>query len=255
MIIIPFSSFLKPALADGFSLEFERQQSPQVSRILLSIVVDLNNVVAWMVSICPLIFKSSSPFNHLLVTVLRAPITIGITATYMLHGFLIPWLGRIIYLSFRFLYYYYLLLESFSYQLTLMIFHWSLTFSKCPQISRIITIIIIIINYSFRVFQISITWWFFHWNLSESNSPQVSRTLLSILAVFKTAVVWMVSTRPPTSKSSRSFNNPLVTLPKTPITISTIVTFMFHSFFNSVARSWYLSFFSHYYYYYYYYYY
>ena len=33
-------------------------------------------------------------------------------------------------------------------------------------------------------------------------SPQVSRTLLSILAVLNNVVVWMVSTRPPTSKSS-----------------------------------------------------
>ena len=53
----------------------------------------------------------------------------------------------------------------------------------------------------------------------------------------------MVSNCPPTSKSS--FNNPLVTVPKAPIPIHTIVTFMFHSFFNSLARSRYLSFFSH----------
>ena len=71
----------------------------------------------------------------------------------------------------------------------------------------------------------------FHWGLSDSKSPQVSRTLLSILAVFNNAIVWMVSTRPPTSKSSRPFNNPLLTVPKAPITIGTIVTFMFHSFF------------------------
>ena len=58
----------------------------------------------------------------------------------------------------------------------------------------------------------------FHWRLSDSKSPQVSRTLLSILAVFSNAVVWMVSTWLPTSKSSRPFNNPLVTLPKAPIT-------------------------------------
>ena len=85
----------------------------------------------------------------------------------------------------------------------------------------------------------------FQWRLSDNNSPQVSRTLLSILAVFNNAVVWMVSTRPPTSKSSRPFNNPLVTVPKAPITIGIIVTFMFHSFLNSLARSRYLSFFSH----------
>ena len=41
----------------------------------------------------------------------------------------------------------------------------------------------------------------------------------------------MVSTRLPTSKSSRHFNNPLVTVPKAPITIGIIVTFIFHSLF------------------------
>ena len=84
----------------------------------------------------------------------------------------------------------------------------------------------------------------FHWSLSDSKSPQVSRTRLSILAVLSNAVVWIVSTRLPTSNSSRPFNNPLVTVPNAPITIGTIITFMFHSFFNSLARSRYLSFFS-----------
>ena len=55
----------------------------------------------------------------------------------------------------------------------------------------------------------------------------------------------MVSTRPPTSKSSSDFNKQLVTLPKAPITIGIIVTFMFHSFFNFLARSRYLYLFSH----------
>ena len=58
----------------------------------------------------------------------------------------------------------------------------------------------------------------FHWRLSDIKSSQVSRTHLSILAV---------------------------TVPKAPITIGIIVTFMFHSFFNSLARSRYLSLFSH----------
>ena len=71
----------------------------------------------------------------------------------------------------------------------------------------------------------------FHWSLSDSKSPQISRTLLSILPVLNSTVVWMVSTRPQTSKSSSPFNNPLVTEPKAPITIGTIVTSMFHSFF------------------------
>ena len=106
----------------------------------------------------------------------------------------------------------------------------------------IIYIIIIIINIINNLYSFS------HqnrWSLSDSKSPQVSRTLLSILAIRNNAVVWMVSTRPPTSKLSRPFQNPLVTVPKAPITIGIIVTFMFHSFFNSLARSRYLSFFSH----------
>ena len=84
----------------------------------------------------------------------------------------------------------------------------------------------------------------FHWSLSDNKSPQVSRTLLSILPVLNNGVDRVISTRPPDSKSSSPFNNPLVTVPKAPITIGTIVTLMFHSFFNSLARSRYLSFFS-----------
>ena len=84
----------------------------------------------------------------------------------------------------------------------------------------------------------------FLWSLSDSKSPQVSRTRLRILAVLINAVVWIVSTRPPTSKSFRPFNDPLVIVPNAPIIIGTIVTFMFHSFFSSQARSRYLSFFS-----------
>ena len=85
----------------------------------------------------------------------------------------------------------------------------------------------------------------FHWSLSDSKSPQVSRTLLSIQAVLNNVEVRKVSTHSPTSKSSSPFNNPLVTVPKAPIMIGIIVTFMFHNFFNSVTRSRYLSFFSH----------
>ena len=86
----------------------------------------------------------------------------------------------------------------------------------------------------------------FHRSLRDSKSPQVSRILLSILAVLSNADIWIVSNRPPTSKSSRPFNNPLVILPKAPITIGTIVTLMFPNFFkNSLARSSYFSFFSH----------
>ena len=105
--------------------------------------------------------------------------------------------------------------------------------------------IMMMMIYSFRVFHISVSWWFFTRSLSNSKSTQLSRTCLRILAVLSNVVIWIVSTRPPTSKSSRPFNNPLVIVPNAPITIGTSVTFMFHSFFNSLARSRYLSFFSH----------
>ena len=69
----------------------------------------------------------------------------------------------------------------------------------------------------------------FHLSLSDSKSSQVSKTRLRILAVLSNAVVWIVSTSSPTSKSSRPLNNPLVIVPNAPITIGTIVTFQFSS--------------------------
>ena len=82
-------------------------------------------------------------------------------------------------------------------------------------------------------------------SLSDSESPQVSGTLLTLFTILNNVVVWMVSIRPPSPKSSSPFNNLLVIVPKAPIIIGIIITFMFHSFFNSLASSTYLSFFSH----------
>ena len=59
----------------------------------------------------------------------------------------------------------------------------------------------------------------FQWSLSDGKSHQVSRTLLNILAILNNVVIWMVSTRPPTFKSSNPFIDPLVTVPNAPITI------------------------------------
>ena len=58
---------------------------PQVSRTLLSILPDLNTTILWMVSTRSLI--SSSPCTNPFLTVPRAPITIGITVTFMFHSF------------------------------------------------------------------------------------------------------------------------------------------------------------------------
>ena len=69
-----------------------------------------------------------------------------------------------------------------------------------------------------------------HLRLSNAKSRQVSRTLLSILTDLNNAVVWIVSTRPLIYKSSNPCTNPMVTVPREPITISITVTFMFHSF-------------------------
>ena len=85
----------------------------------------------------------------------------------------------------------------------------------------------------------------FHWSLSDNKSPQVFRTLLSILADFSNTVVWMVFTHPLISKSSSLCTNPLVTVPGMPIRIYITFIFRFHSFSSSLARSEYLSLFSH----------
>ena len=62
-------------------------KSPLVSRVLLSIQTDLNNAVVWMVSTRPLISKSFRPCSSPLGTIPRAPISIGITVTFMFHSF------------------------------------------------------------------------------------------------------------------------------------------------------------------------
>ena len=106
----------------------------------------------------------------------------------------------------------------------------------------IIVIIIILVQESFsHQRQLMV----FHWSLSDSKSSQVFRTFLSILVDLNNAVIWMASTRPLIFKPSSPCINPLVTVPK-----STNYKW-YHShfyvptfFFNSPARSRYLSFFS-----------
>ena len=99
----------------------------------------------------------------------------------------------------------------------------------------IIIIIIIIISISIIIYLLesfSALADGLNWSLCDSKSPQVSRTLLGILAVLNNTVDWMITTRPPTSNSSSPFNNPLVTVPKAPITNDLVVIFMSLSFFN-----------------------
>ena len=64
-----------------FHWSLSDSKSPQVS----SILAVLNNGVVWMVS--SRLSKSSIPFSNPIVTVRKAPITIGIIATCMFHSF------------------------------------------------------------------------------------------------------------------------------------------------------------------------
>ena len=193
-----------------------------------------------MVSTRPLISKSFSSFISPLVTVPSAPITIGITVTFMFHSFSSK--AKVLIFLFAFFQFYPVvsLNGKVYYSAGSFFFFLLLTLTRSGRMAEIKWYLLLI-----RVFLHQRKLMVFHWSLSESKSPQVSKTLLSILAVFNNAIVWMTSTRSPTSKSSRPFNKPLVTVPKAPITIGMIVTFMFHSFFNSLAISRYLSLFSH----------
>ena len=68
------------------------------------------------------------------------------------------------------------------------------------------------------------------WSLSDSQSPHVSWTLLSILTDRNNAVILMIFNRPLISKSSSPSTNPLVVVPRAPITIGISITFTFNSF-------------------------
>ena len=77
----------------------------QVFRTILSIQVNLNNAVVWMVLICPLISKSNRLLTKLLRTIQSALFTIGITVTLMFHIFFVLGQDPSTYLSFRFLWF------------------------------------------------------------------------------------------------------------------------------------------------------
>ena len=88
-------------------------------------------------------------------------------------------------------------------------------------------------------FHTSVNWWFITgvWVIEGLyKSPG-----LSILADLNKAVVWMVFTRPLISTSSSPSTNFMVTVLSTLITIGITVTFIFHCFFSSQARSRYIS--------------
>ena len=86
-IMISFERFshLHSLMVSLWSLSDNK--SPQVSRTLLSILPNLNNVVVWMVFTRLVIYKSSSPCTNPLVTIPRATITFNIIVNFMFHSF------------------------------------------------------------------------------------------------------------------------------------------------------------------------
>ena len=67
----------------GFQWSLNDRKSPQVSRTLLGIMVDLDNAIIWIISTFPLISKSTSPFTNPLEIILSALITIHIIITFI----------------------------------------------------------------------------------------------------------------------------------------------------------------------------
>ena len=77
------SEFFTQTPAGGLSEESKWQQ---VFRIILSILINLNNALVWRELILPLISISSKLFSRPLATVPSAPTTISIPFTLMFHS-------------------------------------------------------------------------------------------------------------------------------------------------------------------------
>ena len=104
-------------------------------------------------------------------------------------------------------------LDGYSFYASLLrsLISW-LTVSSLSSYSLHLLFFFGILFYSFESFWHEDQLKVFHWSLSDSKYPQVSRTLLSILVDLKSAVVWMVSTRVLISDSSSPIARHLVTV-------------------------------------------
>ena len=73
LLLLFFMSFSRQRYLMDFHWSQSDSKSPQVSRTLLSMLAFLNNIIVWMVLICPLISNSSNLLSNLLRTLeLRA---------------------------------------------------------------------------------------------------------------------------------------------------------------------------------------
>ena len=88
--------------------------------------------------------------------------------------------------------------------------------------------------YSLKVMHTSVKLMIFHCILRDSKSPQVSRTLPDILVDLDNAVVWEVFT---CLLIFQPFYQNFGIVPNLKITIGISITFIFHSFISSLARS------------------
>ena len=86
----------------AFHLILSYSKSPHVSRTLLCILVDLNDSVAWMVSVRPPISISYNHFMRSLGMVQSVLITTDITVTSIFHSYLVIRQSPSARLSFRF---------------------------------------------------------------------------------------------------------------------------------------------------------
>ena len=181
----------------------------QEFRILLWILVFLKNVLVGVVSTCLLIYKSSSPFINpcwLYWSHYLQVVSLSLSCSIFFH---------------------------FSSKIQVLIFLFALS-QNCK-----------IIIYFLE---------FFSSALADDISLGFKREQVSSCLQDSSSVFWPFSIMKLFGWSPLvrqlphplfPFSNSLITVPKAPITIVIIVTYMFHSFFNSLARSRYVSFFSH----------
>ena len=80
------------------------RKSPQVSRTLLSILINLSSAAVWMVLAYAPISLFQLPYQALVISS-NPPISIGISLTFMFQCFLVLWQGLSTCLSFHFLWF------------------------------------------------------------------------------------------------------------------------------------------------------
>ena len=257
LLFYTFESFLPQRLLRVSHRCSSVSKSPQVFKTFLSILANLNNAVVWIISTCPLISKSSYPFINFLGVVPSASTTIGITVTscfsilFCFHG-VVCRDGKV-HNSADFLFCCWFVLSVDVWQKLgdpLVSQNPSefcpshspgrildCTYTTCSygQILIFCTTYLVLIS---LLLLLSLCY------SSDSRSLRLCWTLPSILADLNDAVIRMFSSRPLISKVSSSYTNTLVTVPSAPVTIGITVTFMFRSFFISLARSRYLFLFS-----------